>query len=94
MESTWGLCRGRGLMQRTWGNEVVVYDPRSGNTHLLDPVATAVLQHLNVSDRSAAAIAECLLTEFEADSEEDVLAAVHAALAKLQEIGLVQSAEE
>lgn len=81
-------------MQRNWGNETVVYDPPSGDTHLLDPVAAAILDRLRTSDASATAIAESLLAEFNADSEEDVLAAVQAALAKLRDIGLVQSTEE
>ena len=64
------------------------------STHLLDPVAAAVLNHLSASDAPAMAIAESLLAEFNASSEEDVLAAVRAALARLRDIGLVRSTDE
>ncbi len=94
MDSTWALCPGNSLMQRTWGDETVVYDPLSGNTHLLDPVAAAVLDHLGDSEATATAIAEPLLAEFGAESEEDVLAVVRAALARLRDIGLVRSIDE
>jgi PqqD family protein of HPr-rel-A system len=81
-------------MQRTWGDETVVYDPLAGSTHLLDPVAVAVLDALSVGCGSVTSITQSLLTEFEADSEADVLAAVQVALAKLRDIGLVQSSTE
>jgi PqqD family protein of HPr-rel-A system len=81
-------------MYRTWGDETVVYDPLSGNTHLIDPVAAAVLDHLARSSGSVTALAGLLLGEFDADCEADVLAAVHAALAKLRDIGLVRSTTE
>ena len=93
-KSKWVLCRGRSLLQRTWDEEAVVYDPFSGSTHLLDPVAAAVLHTLSAGDGSVTSITQSLLAEFEADSEEDVLASVHASLAKLQDIGLARSAEE
>lgn len=94
MDSNWALCLRHGLMHRTWGDETVVYDPLSGNTHFLDPVAAAVLAHLGTSDASTAVITDSLLTEFGAENEEDVLAAVSAALARLRDIGLVRSPEE
>ena len=94
MDSTWKLSHRHSLMQRTWGDEAAVYDPLSGSTHLVDIVAVSVLDHLNASDASAAAIAEPLLTEFGAESKEDVLAAVRAALASLRDIGLVRPTEE
>lgn len=94
MAATWALCPGHSLMQRTWGDETVVYDPVSGNTHLLDAVATAILDRLSASDASATVIAERLRAEFETDSEEDALAAARAALASLRDIGLVRSLDE
>jgi PqqD family protein of HPr-rel-A system len=94
MDSNWALRLRHSLMHRTWGDETVVYEPLSGNTHLLDPVAAAVLDHLGASDATATAIAESLLAEFGAESGDDVLAAVRAALARLRDIGLVRSTDE
>jgi PqqD family protein of HPr-rel-A system len=84
----------RPMLQRSWGEELVVYDPLSGGTHLLDPVAAAVLDYLSASDGSAAAIARALMADFDASCEEDVLAAVTSTLAKLRDIDLVQTAAQ
>lgn len=94
MESMWFLRLGCSLMQRTWGDETVVYDPLSGNTYLLDSIAAAVLDHLSAGAASACEIADVFLGEFETDSEEDALAAARAALASLRDIGLVRSIVE
>lgn len=88
----WTRRRDRGVLTRTWGDELVVYDSRSGSTHLLDPLSTAVLAYLQERDGSASAISRALLAEFDADSEEDALAAVRSTLAKLRDLNLVQPA--
>jgi PqqD family protein of HPr-rel-A system len=72
----------------------VVYDALAGSTHLLDPVAAAVLDCLWGGDRSSEAVAAAVRCEFPEDNAEDVLDATHAALAKLRAIHLVRSAEE
>lgn len=53
-----------------------------------------MLDSLIAREGTAVAIASALMLEFEAENEDDVLAAVRAALAKLWDIGLAQPAEE
>jgi PqqD family protein of HPr-rel-A system len=42
---TWRLATDD-LRRRAWDGQMVVYDPRSGDTHCLDHLAAAVLSHL------------------------------------------------
>ena len=91
MEPRWTLRRRQSLSRRTWGDGAVVYDALSGSTHLLDPIAAAVLDCLWIRDRSTAAVAAAVRSEISEDNAEDVLEAVGVALAKLRDIGLVRS---
>lgn len=93
-DPVWSRRRDLGVLQQTWGADIVVYDPMAGSTHLLDRLCAAVLEYLDERDGPASAIARSLRAEFEADSEEDVLAAVRGTLAKLHDIHLVQSAAQ
>lgn len=94
LESRWTLRHRHSLWRRSWGDGAVVYNALAGSTHLLDPVAAAVLDCLWAGDRSGEAVATAVRCEFPEDIAEDVLEATHAALAKLRDIGLVRSAEE
>jgi PqqD family protein of HPr-rel-A system len=81
------------VLQRSWSGEAVAYDPASGSTHYLDSVAAAVLACLGEQPASVASIARSLLSQFDGESEADVLAAVREALAKLRQMGLIQPAD-
>jgi PqqD family protein of HPr-rel-A system len=93
MEQTWSAQSDRGILQRTWDGEAVIYDPVAGSTHYLDSISAAVLGSLSTEPASAESIARSLLADFNADSVADVLAAVQAALAKLRQMGLIQPAD-
>lgn len=80
-----------GLELRRWDDETVVYDSQPGSTHLLDPVSSAVFNHLIGREGSTLEIAEALAADFDANAEEEVLEAVRGALAKLRDAGLIQS---
>jgi PqqD family protein of HPr-rel-A system len=93
MEPSWRAQSGRGMLQRVWDGEAVIYDPFAGSTHHLDSFTTAVLGCLSSEPASAESIALCLSAELDAGSQADILAAVQEALAKLRQMDLIQPAD-
>ncbi len=93
MPTIWSVHPTRAALRRTWDGEAVVYDPVSGSTHYLDPVAAAVVGRLSASPASAASVSRSLLSEFDAGGEADLLAAVQDALAKLRQMDLIEPAD-
>jgi PqqD family protein of HPr-rel-A system len=57
LSPTWRLVPGQRLQYRCWEGECVLYNDLSGDTHLLDELALAVLEELQVAPRSAAQLA-------------------------------------
>ena len=47
-ELAWRICEPRSLAMRTYGDETLVFDSRSGHTHLLNRAAAHCLQKLSV----------------------------------------------
>jgi PqqD family protein of HPr-rel-A system len=50
----WRLAPGQRLLHRCWDGECVLYNDLSGDTHLLDEAALALLQHLQAAPQAAA----------------------------------------
>ena len=82
---------------REWDSELVVYDERSGDTHALDPLASAIVRSLQeqgraslqeLSARVSAALADS--ATYATEKSEDVVAE---ALAFLESLRLVASVE-
>jgi PqqD family protein of HPr-rel-A system len=57
LSPTWRLVPGQRLQYRCWEDECVLYNDLSGDTHLLDELALAVLEELQAAPRSAAQLA-------------------------------------
>ena len=58
-QGRWLVVQPRRLRVRRWNDEVVVYDDRSGDTHLLDDACGRVLERLltaRASDEDLAAL--------------------------------------
>ena len=67
--SPWRVAPNANLIWRTWGDESVVFDPRSGDTHLLDTVSREVLALL---EQQALALPElCHVTASRLNLPED-----------------------
>ena len=79
-------------MFRRWDDEVVAYDSRAGDTHLLDPVASAFVTALESSSQTSYKLARMLIREFEPSPDADVDALTEATLVRLRDLGLVDSA--
>ncbi|MGD2081621.1 MAG: HPr-rel-A system PqqD family peptide chaperone [Chromatiales bacterium] len=78
----------RDLLWETWDDEHFVFNPRSGETHVLNELAGAMLRALAERPRTAAE----LTAEFReglSGTDQDVEHAVTALLAQLDQLGLV-----
>jgi PqqD family protein of HPr-rel-A system len=76
---------------REWDGENVVYNDRTGNTHLLDRLAGLVLRRLTESDaaRSVAELAESIGQSEAIEPDAVLIEAVQVVLTDLERIGLV-----
>jgi len=89
--NTWS-CAGRDrLLVRSWsGEEGVVYDTLSGDTHLLEPLALELLQQLARGvPRSAGVLLDELADLIEDTAPESALAAIEQSLESMRRAGLV-----
>lgn len=62
----WRLAPGQRLQYRCWDGECVLYNDLSGDTHLLDEFALALLEQLEAGPQAAAQLAAV----FELDAQE------------------------
>jgi len=84
------LTSPKGLLWRDWGDDAVVYNPASGNTHRLPAPAAHVLRSLQAQPASVDdLVAE--LTAWVPERQSDLRAWVSALLGELERVGLVES---
>ena len=76
---------------RSWsGDEGIVYDMNSGDTHLLEPLALELMQRLEPGiARSARALLDGLAEIIADDGAEHALAAIEQSLESMRRVGLV-----
>ena len=63
----WRLAPGQRLQYRCWDGECVLYNDLSGDTHLLDEFALALLEQLRSGPQAAAQLAAA----FELDAQDE-----------------------
>ena len=68
--SKWRIYEGYEILNRSFGDQYVVYHCGSGDTHLLDQVSFCVLNELNGQVRSFEQLLEKLTEEFEFELPE------------------------
>lgn len=90
---TWKICGDADLAWRQWDGDYVVFDPASGNTHLLDIASGEVLMTLLDGPASAERIAARVADLLEVGQDEPLGAAVAGILESLDELGLIEPAE-
>jgi len=69
----WRIARPAGLARRHWAgeSEAVVYDPATGQTHLVDEIALALLDVLEGGQRTLRDLAEHFADWFEGGANQD-----------------------
>lgn len=88
----WRLASGRHLHWRVWGDEHVLYEAGSGDTHLFEtPLAKRVLDLLGQEAVCVEELARRLDAEQATDEPACTQAAVQEILIELRRCGLVES---
>lgn len=89
--NTWSCAGPERFLVRSWsGEEGVVYDTLSGDTHLLEPLALELLLRLESGvARSARALLDDLADVVVDDGSEPALVAVERSLESMHRAGLV-----
>ena len=85
----WKLPDGVKLSWRTWGDETVLFNGVSGQTHFIDAFSEQILRELERSPLSAGALIDRLVLETELDIDL-VSDRVHEVLAEFDRQGLAQ----
>jgi PqqD family protein of HPr-rel-A system len=83
----WKTCS---LVWKRWEEEFIVFSISSGNTHLLNPVAAKVLTALEKNPGTAAEICQRIASEFQLESDDEVIQHVEKLLSDLHELGLIE----
>lgn len=79
------------LRWRQWPDEqAVLYHPRSGETHLLNPISAAMLQTLQDQPLSLEQLIPLVLKRFDLPAAGDHVAQLQHCLAQFIELGLIE----
>jgi PqqD family protein of HPr-rel-A system len=89
----WKIGDASKLCWRIWDGECVVFDSRSGETHLLNPLAVEVLQTLEQGPADGSHLTRLIASTFALEAEPDLARAVDEVLTRLDELGLTEPAE-
>jgi len=73
-----------------WAGEVVAYHPGSGDTHLLSPIAGAVLQAVAGGAHDEAAIVSAVASRLDLNDGDGLAVMVEEAVATLTRLGLLE----
>jgi PqqD family protein of HPr-rel-A system len=75
---------------RRWDQQFVVFDTRSGDIHLLDPVAAEALRYLEESSATADELSRMLAASVDLEGEPDLSRYVAKLVGELDELGLIE----
>ncbi|MFQ5958848.1 MAG: HPr-rel-A system PqqD family peptide chaperone [Alphaproteobacteria bacterium] len=84
----WRLPEGVRLLWKTWGDEVVVFNTSSGQTHLLDPLSGAVLESIEASPMTVAQLTGRLAERFDLAPDADLARRAEAICSRFDDLGL------
>lgn len=80
------------LAWKSWGDDVVVFNFSSGDTHLLNPVAAQALKILEQKPLNTHELSQQLASSDRLPTDEQLTAHVEDLLSKLDEMGLIEPA--
>jgi PqqD family protein of HPr-rel-A system len=86
----WRVPPGPAPIVRRWPEEFAVFNPLSGHTHFLDPVAGGLVDLLSRSEQSTETLRTRVAEWLELDADAALAANVDAMLARLADEGLVE----
>lgn len=87
--SGWSVPRGA-LHWRTWGDDIIVYNEASGDTHLLRPVDAAVLERLQQGPARIPQLVAHVVEALRIEESDELYFYVDDLLTKLENLALVE----
>jgi PqqD family protein of HPr-rel-A system len=78
------------LLWKQWLDELVVYNLTSGNTHVINPIAAKILRQLELQPSTPTQLAENVASEFDLESDQEVVGHVERLIGDFDELGLVK----
>jgi len=91
-DKTWSTHIVTGVHLLPLSEEFVVYEPVSGNTHLLGCVAGEILQQLHQAPSSLAYLTDTLAAQWQETCSPDIVQAIAEVLSELRAMELVECA--
>ena len=88
----WRINSPKSIHIKHWGDEAVVYDTVSGNTHLVGAAAAHILAQILASPSDAGTLTQALFPTEEQQPVNDAMEKVESILAQLADIALISSA--
>ena len=86
----WRLNPACRLKWRTWGNEYILYNAASGQTHLLNDVGTSALGLLGAGELSVRDLGLALSVQCDLPYDTEFQAYVEAMLRSMDSLGLIE----
>ena len=86
----WRIAGGERLQRRYWDGDYVVFNPLSGQTHLLDIVTGKVLMLIMSGSSSATEFRSEISTFLEVDDDNRLSKSISDILSRLEEAGLIE----
>ncbi|HEX8613370.1 MAG TPA: HPr-rel-A system PqqD family peptide chaperone [Telluria sp.] len=87
---SWHIVPGQRLQYRQWDQEAVLFNDLSGDTHLLDADALALLLAVQAGASDLAALRTALRADDDPESEDEADAALQALIEQLASISLIE----
>ena len=87
----WSVGGEQRLIWRDWGDESVVFDTRSGETHLLDVVGREALKVLEQQTLDRDQLCETLARRLKVGVDEDLGLYIDRLIARLDTLGLIRN---
>src|SRR6185436_11881504 len=88
----WRLSVASPLPLRVWDGEVVVYNPISGDTHMLDVVTGELLRAITAGPAAVESLRQAAAAFLDVPDDDQLGRHVGQALAALDELGLIELA--
>ena len=89
---TWQLAGDRSVPLRCWDGDYVVYNPLSGNTHVLDIVTGEILRSIMRRSMRESELREHVATFLEVPNDVEVVEHVGRIVAMLDRLALIKPA--
>lgn len=86
----WQIINGSDLKTRCWNDEFVVYNPLSGDTHILNKRAADLLFALRSAASDVLSLAQLLSCKWRCDIDAAFLEEIEATLFDMQALSLVE----